>query len=164
MPNAFPAPFDVVARVSTRDLDNAYRAMNAHHEAAEALRSSNTQRVPGELSFHTHWQASDLMTWGATMREAEAEQTRMFNAGAIRSRAMMTAYRHACWCRVRAKTPTFIGSLSLAEVAQVFTVSTQVVRDHAPPGEVSRSVLSTCQASNAPGLSACSRKLATADT
>jgi hypothetical protein len=164
MRNAFPAPFDVVARVYSREMDNAIKSMNAHHEAAEALRSINTQRIPGELSFHTHWQASDLLTWGATMREAEADQVRMFNAGAISSRAMMTAYRHACLCRVRTKTPTFIRSLSLAEVAQVFTVSTQVVRDHAPPGEVSRSVLSTCQASNAPGLSACSRKLAAADT
>ena len=154
MPAVFPAPCDVVARVSTRDLDNAYQAMNAKHEAAEALRSSNTQRVPGELSFHTHWQGADLMTWGATMREAEAEQIRMFNAGAIRSRAMMTAYRHACWCRVRAKTPTFIGELSLAQVAQVFAVTSKLSRDHAPPGQLcTRSVLATCCASNAPGLS-----------
>jgi len=71
-----------------------------------------------------------------------------------RTRVQLRAYAHACWCRARASRSVQTvasPSLSLAQIAHLFADHRRST--HAPPGRVaSRCVLSTCQASNAPGL------------
>jgi hypothetical protein len=66
---------------------------------------------------------------------------------------------HEAYCKVRSLSLRSFETvqLSLAQVAQVFTVAHSPA-SHAPPGQLSaRSVLATCHASNAPGLSPVSR-------
>lgn len=80
----------------------------------------------------------------------------------LRTRAMMSAYRHYCWCAARdqdsvqAPASRPLVALSLAQVAADH--AGHLSREQAPPGRtVSRCVLSTCHASNAPGLSCSAR-------
>jgi hypothetical protein len=66
---------------------------------------------------------------------------------------------HEAYCKVRSLCLRSFETvqLSLAQVAQVFTLAISPT-SHTPPGQLSaRSVLATCHASNAPGLSPVSR-------
>jgi hypothetical protein len=66
---------------------------------------------------------------------------------------------HEAYCKVRLLSWRMINTLqlSLAQVAQVFTVALSPA-SHTPPGHLyALNVLATCHASNAPGLSPVAR-------
>jgi len=100
-----------------------------HYESLQALRES-----AGKLELaEAYWQAE-------------------LDCGAMRTRAMWSAYRHNCYCKARevvARVPVIVAH-SLRQVsAQLIALARSV----SPPGLMTApNILATCHASNAPGL------------
>ena len=100
-----------------------------HYESLQALRES-----AGKLELvEAYWQAE-------------------MDCGAMQTRAMWSAYRHACYCKARAsvaRVPVIVAH----SLRQVSTQLTALARSVSPPGLMTApNILATCQASNAPGL------------
>ena len=155
-----PSSFEVVARHFSAGVSANERDMNTHQETALAIHEEHTERIPGELSYRTVWGTPQaLRTWSQEQQLAEQSFRAMQLSLALRNRALMKAYAHHAYCVVRSVISRSFETLqlSLAQVAQVFTVAHSPA-SHAPPGQLSaRSVLATCHASNAPGLSPVAR-------
>jgi hypothetical protein len=132
--------------------------MTEHHATANTMSKEREQVTPeGVLVAWESPQA--LRTWAHENELAEKSFSDMQSLFALRNRALMKAYAHHAYCVVRSVISHSFDSvqLSLAQVAQVFTVALSPA-SHAPPGQLSaRSVLATCHASNAPGLSPVAR-------
>jgi hypothetical protein len=132
--------------------------MTEHHATANTMSKEREQVTPeGVLVAWESPQA--LRTWAHENELAEKSFSDMQSLFALRNRALMKAYAHHAYCVVRSVISHSFDSvqLSLAQVAQVFTVALSPA-SHAPPGQLSaRSVLATCHASNAPGLSLVAR-------
>lgn len=135
-------------------IDDDLARMNTHQAQAEQLSRSARQHT--EHGVVTAWaSAGDLRTWSQAEQTAQLFLDRALRRGALRSRVMFRAYQHHAWCAVRsvAHVVRDIVRLTLAQVAQRFT-AVNPAHDHDPPGLLgSRSVLSLCHASNAPGVS-----------
>lgn len=168
MPSAFRSRHDLVARVYDTGLSDYLGRMTAHYESADTMRAQRTTRVPGEMSTHTAWEASDLRAWGHEMELARECEQAMYECARGRYRALNRAYQHACFCRVRDESAT-----TPAPRIDLVRSSRMVASEHAgetrntsaPPGQLrTLSVLATCHASNAPGLSAHAQRMETGTT
>lgn len=153
MRGAFLSPGAITAQVLGRGADNYAQRMTMHHERGNALRKQRT-RATGE-GVVMHFESAQELR--ATMHEydmaQECEQA-MYDCVRYRNRALMSAYRHTCLCRVRAVRPRPV-SMTLAQVSSHHADLDHGRTTNAPPGELHpRTVLATCHASNAPGLNA----------
>lgn len=154
MPAGVQSVFDVVATHATAELNASLELMTTHLEQATRLHEQATVRVPGELSYMTHWESPEaLRTWANEQHQADLHQQAMHHSAGVRVRALMRSYAHACLCRVRTTAQTVARSVpqSLAQVSAGFRPAGYALR-HAPPLVPVPDVLSTCHASNAPGL------------
>jgi hypothetical protein len=127
--------------------------MMEHHATADTMSKEREQITPEGVS--THWESPQaLRTWAHETDLAEKSFSDMQSCFALRNRALMKAYAHHAYCVARSVISRSFETvqLSLAQVAQVFTLALSPA-SHAPPGQLSaRCVLATCHASNAPGL------------
>ena len=160
MSRPFPSHSEVVARHYSARLSAHEKDMNTHQATALQIHEEHTERTPGELSYRTVWaDPQELRTWSQTQELAEQSFRAMQFSLALRNRALMKAYAHHAYCVVRSVISRSFETvqLSLAQVAQVFTVALSPA-SHAPPGHLyALNVLATCHASNAPGLSPVAR-------
>ena len=158
MSRPFPSSPEAVARHFSAQLSVHEKSMTEHHTNADTMRKEREEITPEGVA--TNWESAQaLRTWSQEQDLAEQSFRAMQSSLALRNRALMKAYAHHAYCAVRTVAlRTFeILQLSLAQVAQVFTVALSPA-SHAPPGQLSaRSVLATCHASNAPGLSPVAR-------
>jgi hypothetical protein len=132
--------------------------MTEHHTNADTMRKEREQVTPEGVAVV--WENPQALR-NACHQSELAEQTfrDMQLCLARRNRSLMKAYAHHAYCVARSVALHMIETLqlSLAQVAQVFTLALSPA-SHAPPGQLSaRSVLATCHASNAPGLSPVAR-------
>jgi len=158
MSRLFPSPTEVVARHLSVRVSALGDRMTEHHATADTMRKEREQVTPEGVSVV--WENPQALRTACHESEL-AEQTfrDMQSCFVLRNRALMKAYAHHSYCVVRSVALRMIETLqlSLAQVAQVFTVALSPA-SHAPPGQLSaRSVLATCHASNAPGLSPVAR-------
>ena len=141
MSKAFPNSFSAtIAELTAGEADYSERRLAiqetpaqgvVHYESVQALRESASKI---ELA-QAYWEAE-------------------LDCGAMRNRAMWSAYRHDCYCKARAiitRVPELIAKTS-AQVSALFTVFADAMSS--PPGQLTApNILATCHASNAPGLS-----------
>lgn len=163
MPGAFTSTADITARRMDSAVSDYLSRMNAHYEAHRVMQDRAT--VTTETGTATHWESAGALR--ACMHEAELAdhaQQAMYECARYRSRAMFRAYAHTCWCRVRSVKPRPV-ALTLAQVAHLYAGLDHERTTNAPPGQLrARTVLATCHASNAPGLSAHSQRMETGRT
>ena len=153
MPSAFLSPGAITAKVLDKGADDYAQRMNRHHANGTALRDLRTQATGEGVSIH--FESAEVLR--ATMREWELMQEcqeAFYDCVRYRNRALMSAYRHTCYCRVRAVIPRPV-SMTLSQVSSCHA-GVEIARTSiSPPGELHpRTVLATCHASNAPGLNA----------
>jgi hypothetical protein len=158
MSRLFPSSPEVVARHLSDRVSALGNRMTEHHTTADTMRKEREQVTPEGVSVV--WENPQALRTACHESEL-AEQTfrDMQSCLALRNRALMKAYAHHAYCVVRSVISRSFDSvqLSLAQVAQVFAVALSPA-SHAPPGQLcARSVLATCHASNAPGLSPVAR-------
>lgn len=150
MSRQFPARYEVTAAHMGAAIADYSRRTNSHNTTAHELAQAQTNEAGV-----TCWESPQQLRIVAHELELAQEcQQAMFDCGAIRTLALMKAYAHACWCKVRAVlVSNFDPKLqTLAQVAASFTALS--LPSSAPPGKsFSLNVLATCHASNAPGLS-----------
>ena len=158
MSRPFPSSTEVVARHLSARVTALGNCMTEHHATADTMRKEREQITPEGVS--TNWESPQaLRTWSQTQELAEQSFRAMQLFLALRNRALMKAYAHHAYCVVRTVALRTFETLqlSLAQVAQVFTVALSPA-SHAPPGHLyALNVLATCHASNAPGLSPVAR-------
>ena len=153
MRGAFLSPGAITAQVFARGVDDYAQRMTAHYNRGQEMHRERTTRT--ELGVFTHWESGPELR--ATMHEYELAQEceqAMHECLRNRNRALMSAYRHACYCRVRSSATRKAEQLprTLAQVTAEHATSAPRRREqNAPPG-APVPVLSTCHASNAPGL------------
>lgn len=154
MTHQYPCVHQSLTDSLSRDMNRALQRMTAHRAQADTLLQQATQHT--ENGVVTAWASvQDLRTWSQADQESQQCLDRALQRGALRSRVMLRAYQHSAWCAVRAVSVGLLDSvrLTLAQVARLFT-PVNPAHDHDPPGLLlSCSVLATCHASNAPGLS-----------
>lgn len=164
MRGAFRSRHDQVVRVLDAGVNDYLERMTAHYASADTMREQRTTRETGERYTHTSWDARDLRAWGHEMELAQECEQAMYECARGRYRAQMTAYAHTCLCRVRVVRPRPV-VFTLAQVAHLFAENDRKRTTNAPPGQLrTRTVLATCHASNAPGLSAHSQHTETGRT
>lgn len=163
MSGVFSCPADITARYLDSAVTDYLSRMNTHHENQRALADRAT--VTTETGPVTCWQsAGELRLWAHENELAELAQQSMYECARYRSRAMFRAYAHSCLCRVRVVRPRPV-VFTLAQVAHLFAGTDRERATSAPPGQLrTRTVLATCHASNAPGLSAHSQRMETGRT
>lgn len=158
MSRPFPSSPEVVARHFSARVTALGDRMTEHHATADTMRKEREEITPEGVTVA--WESPQaLRTWSHENDLAEKSFSDMQSLFALRNRALMKAYAHHAYCVVRTVAlRTFeILQLSLAQVAQVFTVALSPA-SHAPPGHLyALNVLATCHASNAPGLSPVAR-------
>jgi hypothetical protein len=153
MSQAFPSRYAVLGRIYEKGSDDYINRANAHKERATELSEARTVRTDHEVS--TLWESPQQLHECAHEHDLADECYSLFmNCVYWCNRSLMQSYSHARLCEIRNKNTVSKTVLTLAEVAQFHSRHPKLCRDHSPPGEVSRSVLSSCHASNAPGLSA----------
>jgi hypothetical protein len=151
MSRQFPARYEVTAAHIGAGIDDYIKRMNTHQATADEVLAQAQTDEPGVTCWASPQQ---LRTYSHEIELAQECMQAMFDCGAIRTRALMKAYAHACWCKVRAVlVSNFDPKLqTLAQVAASFTALS--LPSSAPPGKnFALNVLATCHASNAPGLS-----------
>lgn len=158
MSRPFPSSPEAVARHFSAQLSVHEKSMTEHHTNADTMRKEREEITPEGVS--TNWESAQaLRTWSQEQDLAEQSFRAMQSSLALRNRALMKAYAHHAYCVVRTVALRTFETLqlSLAQVAQVFTVALSPA-SHAPPGHLyALNVLATCHASNAPGLSPVAR-------
>lgn len=158
MSRPFPSSPEVVARHLSARVSVLGNNMTEHHANADTMSKEREQITPEGVTVA--WESPQaLRTWAHETELAEKSFSEMQSLFALRNRALMRAYAHHAYCVARSLSLHMIETLqvSLAQVAQVFTVALSPA-SHAPPGQLfARSVLATCHASNAPGLSPIAR-------
>lgn len=158
MSRLFPSSTEVVARHLSDRVSALGDRMTEHHANADTMRKEREQVTPEGVAVV--WENSQALRSACHESELAEETFRdMQSCFVLRNRALMKAYAHHSYCVVRSVALRMIETLqlSLAQVAQVFAVALSPA-SHAPPGQLSaRSVLATCHASNAPGLSPVAR-------
>lgn len=136
-------------------IDDYIERMNAHQANAEQLRTQATKQDHETQSAMTYWESpQQLRLWAHENELAQECMQAMYECGAIRTRSMLRAFAHRCYCMVRkyADTVSELVPRSLAEIVALF--SDRVALGSAPPRRLSAPpVLATCHASNAPSLS-----------
>jgi hypothetical protein len=151
MSRQFPARYEVTATHMGAGIADYSQRMELHQATANELRAQAQTDEAGV----TCWASPQQLRIVAHEQQLAQEcMQAMFDCGAIRTRALMKAYAHACWCKVRAVLVcNFDPKLqTLAQVAASFTALS--LHTSAPPGQsFALNVLATCHASNAPGLS-----------
>lgn len=158
MRGVFLSPGAITAQVLGRGVDDYLQRMTAHHNRGQEMSRERTQATGDGVITH-YASAQELR---ATMHEYELAQEceqAMYDCVRYRNRALMSAYRHACYCRVRSSATRKAEQLprTLAQVTAEHATSAPRRREqNAPPG-APVPVLSTCHASNAPGLTTRSR-------
>jgi len=152
MSRQFPARYEVTAAHIGAGIDDYIKRMNTHQATADEVLAQAQTDEPGVTCWASPQQ---LRTYSHEIELAQECMQAMFDCGAIRTRALMKAYAHACWCKVRTsvarvRETLLAGSLTFRDrMAQVITLASS-----APPGKsFALNVLATCHASNAPGLS-----------
>jgi len=161
MSAAFQSPFTVQAQHARVGADDYLSRMNAHYERATELQQARTVGTMGNT--HTKWESPQaLRQFGHEFELAQECQQAMFECSRMAQRAQMRHYQHACYCTVRkqktdmAITKAFSVSLSLRALSSLLCSAKRSA--HSPPlREIKPPVLSTCHASNAPGLFTCSQ-------
>jgi hypothetical protein len=158
MSRPFPSSSEVVARHFSAGVSALGNRMTEHHTTADTMRKEREQITPEGVSVV--WESPQALRTACHESElAEKSFSEMQLFIARRNRALMKAYAHHAYCVARSVSLRVIEvvQLSLAQVAQVFA-GVLSPTSHAPPGQLSaRSVLATCHASNAPGLSPVAR-------
>jgi hypothetical protein len=153
MSQAFPSRYAVLGRIYEKGSDDYLHRSNLHQSRAEELAEARTVRTEHEVS--TLWESPQQLREYAHEHDLAHECYALFmHSVHWCNRSLMRSYSHARLCEVRNKTPMKTALFTLAEVAQFYSRHPKLCRDHSPPGELSRPVLSLCHASNAPGLSA----------
>jgi hypothetical protein len=158
MSRPFPSSSEITARHFSARVSALGNRMTEHHANADTMSKEREHRTPEGVSVA--WESPQaLRTWSQEQELADQCFRAMQNTFALRNRALMKAYAHHAYCVVRSVISRSFDSvqLSLAQVAQVFTVALSPA-SHAPPGHLyALNVLATCHASNAPGLSLVAR-------
>lgn len=148
---AFPSPASVLERIYEQGSADYLDRATAHNARATELQTARSRTT--ETGVATHWENPQQLRECMHEQELAEHCHELFMLTVQwRNRALWKAYRHAQLCAVRSKHAMKTRVMTLAEVAQTFTPRAKLCREHAPPGEVSRPVLSLCHASNAPGL------------
>lgn len=153
--SAFPIRYDLTAEKMSAGIDDYLERMNAHTANAEQLRTQATKHDPETQSAMTCWESpQQLRLWAHENELAQECMKAMYECGAIRTRSMLRAFAHRCYCLAR-KVTGIVSELvarSLAEIVALF--ADHVALGSAPPMRLSAPpVLATCHASNAPSLS-----------
>lgn len=153
MSQAFPSRYAVLGRIYEQGSADYMNRANAHNERATELSEARTVRTENEIT--TRWESPQQLRECVHEQDLAHECYSLFMSSIHwRNRSLLKSYSHARLCEIRNKAPMKTAVLTLAEVAQLFSRKEKLCRDHSPPGELSRPVLSLCHASNAPGLSA----------
>lgn len=148
---AFPSPASVLESIYERGSADYLDRATAHNDRATELMQARTRAT--DEGVIVHYESPQQLRECMHERELAEQCHQLFMVSVqSRNRALWKAYRHAQLCAVRSKHSMKTRVMTLAEVAQTFTTREKLFRDHSPPGEVSRPVLSLCHASNAPGL------------
>ena len=151
MSKAFSNNHNATVRRLSAGIDDYSERMNIHQETAKQLQLQATSNAdePGVTCWESPQQLRECVH---EQDLAQASLQAMFDCGAMRTLAMMSAYRHACWCKARevvARVPVIIAH----SLRQVSTQLTALARSVSPPGLMTApNILATCHASNAPGL------------
>ena len=158
MSRPFPSSSEITARHFSARVTALGNRMTEQHATANAMSKEREQITPEGVTIASE-SPQALRTWAHETDLAEKSFSDMQSCLALRNRALMKAYAHHAYCVARSVISRSFETvqLSLAQVAQVFTLALSPA-SHAPPGQLSaRCVLATCHASNAPGLSPVSR-------
>lgn len=159
MSRPFVSVYASIADRKTVEIDNDLLRMNEAQQQADTL-SAQTKTVNENGAVSVLWSSpQQLRTWAEKQETVELLFQSALHRGAVRSRLLFRAYQHAAWCSVRSAVYALQDTmkLSLSQVAALFT-TTPLVAAPDPPGLLlSCSVLATCHASNAPGLSPVAR-------
>lgn len=154
MSRRFVSRYEAMANCLTAEIDRTLSDMNAAQQQADTL--SEQAKNTNENGVVFAWSSpQQLRTWSQAEQQAQHLFESALQRGAVRGRVLFRAYQHAAWCAVRSIAYALRDTvrLTLSQVAALFT-PLNVATDHDPPGLLlSCSVLATCQASNAPGLS-----------
>lgn len=154
MARQYPCVHQSLTDALSVEIEQQLERMNTHQAQADTL--SQQAKTTSETGVISVWSSPEqLRTWSQAQQQAQQCFDSVLQRGAWRGRVMFRAYQHSAWCAVRAVVPGLLDSvrLTLAQVARLFT-PVNPAHDHDPPGLLlSCSVLATCQASNAPGLS-----------
>jgi len=159
MSRPFMSVFVSIADRKTVEIDNDLQRMNETQQQADALQEQT--KTVNENGAVSHWSSpQQLRTWAQTQQQADQLLQSALMRGAVRGRLLFRAYQHSAYCAVRAAVNALQGTvkMSLSAVSALFTPP-HPATDHDPPGSLllSCSVLATCHASNAPGLSPVAR-------
>lgn len=154
MSRPFVSVYASIADRKTVEIDNDLLRMNEAQQQADAL--SEQAKTVNENGAVSVWSSpQQLRTWGEKQDTVELLFQSALRRGAVRGRLLFRAYQHSTWCAVRAVVYALRDTvkMSLSQVSALFTPA-HPATDHDPPGLLlSCSVLATCHASNAPGLS-----------
>ena len=142
-------PLSVTAQHLHAGVDDYLQRQQQHYETAQELRNQyNTDQ--GVVWPNAH----ELRNYSQGIELSEHCFSAARECMSYAHRAQRTYSHHVALCRMKATAHTpgeLPAVLSLAEVAQQH--SEHFHKEHAPPGRsFTRSVLSTCHASNAPGV------------
>jgi hypothetical protein len=147
MSQAFTTSHQTTAQRMSADIDNYVKRINTHRATANTVEAQACKNADGV----TVWNPQQLRRWAHEEELVESCMQSMLDCGSIRSRALMAQYRHACFCRVRAKVARITALIpqTLAQVANSFYVSPK--EQNWPVWFISApNVLATCHASNGP--------------
>lgn len=150
---AFPSQASVLERIYEQGSADYLDRANTHTRNATAKQRAHTTPEPDGDGFLIKWESAQQLRDCVQEHELAEQCHQLFMRTVYwRNRALLKAYCHAQLCAMRSKHAMKTPVMTLAEVTQTFTTRAKLCRDHSPPGEVSRPVLSLCHASNAPGL------------
>ena len=146
--------------------DYSHRA-SAHWETAQTMSAQATRHTPEGVT--TYWESPQaLRRWSHENELAHQCQQASYDCHRYWYRASVKAHAHRCLCLLRntiTHRDTTAPARTLAQVASDYAQNTRRHKTTAPPGAPgSVPVLSTCHASNAPGLSADSQRMETGTT
>lgn len=158
MSRPFVSVYASIADRKTVEIDNDLLRMNEAQQQADTL--SDHAKNTNENGAVSVWSSpQQLRTWSEKQQQAQQLFETVLQRGAVRGRLLFRAYQHSTWCAVRAVVYALRDTvkMSLSQVSALFTPA-HPATDHDPPGLLlSCSVLATCHASNAPGLSPVAR-------
>jgi len=158
MSRPFPSSSEITARHFSARVSALGNRMTEHHATANTMSKEREQVTPEGVLVA--WESPQALRTACHESELAEQSFRdMQLCFSLRNRALMKAYAHHAYCVARSVISRSFETvqLSLAQVAQVFTLALSPA-SHAPPGQLSaRCVLATCHASNAPGLSVVAR-------
>jgi len=159
MSRPFMSVFVSLADTVSKEINADITRMNEAQQQADTL-SAQTKTVNENGAVSVWSNPQQLRAWGHAHDTAQQLFDSALRRGAVRGRLLIRAYQHGAWCAVRAVAHALLDTvkMSLSQVSALFT-PTHPATDHDPPGSLllSCSVLATCHASNAPGLSPVAR-------